>query len=646
MKDKKIRRSAELIHDEMMEWIQHNIFARIGQEWDYRGKDFDPLIHMLVGAFASEMKIFNEAINDSDRRVLKQLAQMLLPESKHLPAPAHTLIKVSPAAGTCTVNEYLQLHCDIQNKRAYFTPVFEQNLAKLNLKVVASDLGVYNYNDGVLYDVFSGHRNAIVSGTLSHLLLGFELTDSIQTIKNTSFYFNLKTNETSRLPFIDSVSRGVWFQNNIGINIKQGFNSDENIEDLLDSSKALQTRIEAIYKKSFATILDDKKIVPLSMLPIDVIEQWKKSRNLNFSTNWAKLIQQDKSLENSNLVWFEIDLAYTVTVEDFFNNFCCSTQVFPAVNRKLEIKDDGETYFDTPALNVIQIETPDPILMVSKVVDKYSGKSFVYKPLAYLKGEVDASFSIRYGGVGRLDSYNVWKRCLYLLQIFREEHQMKEVIERIGSNLSLEELHILLGEKINNDDYKRSQGVKLLADDEERFQNYMYIFMHPGITARGLSAFVEYWTTLGDFANDIPSKQPLESEKAISGLLKEERTNIYGRLVTPSTGGKRISNDTELFHALKDAVMRKERLVTPNDIINYCKSKVQNNVRKVSLKHGVDVDTRPGFGITRTIEVYLEVLDVEAMGWAEVCQELENSLNENSLSNIPFKVKILMPEAV
>jgi hypothetical protein len=623
-------RSPKEIKTDMLEWARTNLFARVGKEWDYAGEDFDPLIHLMVGATASEVKNIYESINDSDRRVLKQLAQMLLPEAKHLPSPAHALIKVTPSQPTYQLSETLQLFCDMAGEKVFLSPVYEHAIANLNLKYIASDLGVYVHKPETVYSNYMPLKPmAQKNGVVSHLMLGFECPSPVSSLKNTSFYFDLKGSENARSPFLNAVTNGTWYAHDNEIATIQGFSDQLNPEDLLDTTKAIRQRITNIYKSCFTTITDEAVFNPEQTSVREKVKQWMKERNI-YNPNLDDQLDELGNAQGNHL-WIMVQLQYPTVVDDFFNNFTCSTQVFPAVNRCYQIKDDAQTYFNESALNVVQIQSENPILGIRRVTHQQTGQLFDIRPLAYLKGEEKPSYSIRYGGVGRLDTYNVWQRCLYLLNVFREENRLKEVVNKIGSNLSLEDFHILLGEKIDKDEFMMAQNPL----------HFLYLFMHPGFAMKGVRAIVEYWTTLGNEANDIPVKQALRCEVIVAGLKKEDKSEIYGHLVTSTTGGRKLSNDTELFHALKDAIIRKERLITPSDIEAFCRMKVQSGIDEISITKGIDMDARPGFGITRTIQVNLIVSSSNEIKWNAICRELEHSLQENSLSNLPYRVKFV-----
>ncbi|MCB0522688.1 MAG: type VI secretion system baseplate subunit TssF [Lewinellaceae bacterium] len=615
-------RSPAQTKEEMLEWVRTNIFARMGQEWDYRGKDFDPLINLLVGACASEVTSIYEAIEDSDRRVLRQMANLLVPESRHLPSPSHALARVNPTGASYLLPETLQLVCEHNGEEAYFSPVFEQVLLNAKLKIVVSEAGIFQYNVGKRPPKSGGNAKL-----MTQLLLGFECPKVPDSLQGVGFYFDLEDNSRKSL-FLEAVTTGKWRLRNQEVLKKQGFGEEAVPEDMLDTTRSLKRRIESIYKRQFVTIADEKKFEPVETPVQEVLQEWIdynriKDENLLKQAEGLFLLQ-------GKYLWLEITLPYPVRVNDLAANFRCSTCIFPVVNRKLHIKDDADTYFDRPALNVIHLFSQKPILGVRRVFNQQTGEDFEYLPLVQFKEGEHPAFTLRYGGVGRLDSYNLWRRYIYLLNVFREEHRLFEVANNIGSKVSLEGFHRLLGERISKGDYETSQNP----------EQHLYLFLHPGLVARGVRAVAEYWSTLGSKGNGIAAGQPLKANTAVPGIKKEDKTEIYARFVTATGGGKNVPTEPELYQELKDTLLRRGRLLTAEDVKNFCQARLGGMLRGVSIQNGVEMDPRPGFGITRITEVRLKVSDPEDETWKDTCREIEMELAENALSVLPYRVKL------
>ena len=65
------------------------------------GQNFDPIVRFMAGACASELERVYQHLHDTEGRLQKRLAKILLPEYFHLPQPAHAL-----ATAITTNDEY------------------------------------------------------------------------------------------------------------------------------------------------------------------------------------------------------------------------------------------------------------------------------------------------------------------------------------------------------------------------------------------------------------------------------------------------------------------------------------------------------------------------------------------------------------
>ena len=101
-----------------------------------------------------------------------------------------------------------------------------------------------------------------------------------------------------------------------------------------------------------------------------------------------------------------------------------------------------------------------------------------------------------------------------------------------------------------------------------------------------------------------------------------------------------MPTEPELYQELKDTLLRRGRLLTAEDVKNFCQARLGGMLRGVSIQNGVEMDPRPGFGITRITEVRLKVSDPEDETWKDTCREIEMELAENALSVLPYRVKL------
>jgi hypothetical protein len=607
-------RASEEIKQDMLEWAKETIYARMGEEWDYNGRDFDPLVHLLVGACASEIKNIYDAIDSSDRRLVKKLAELVVPEQAHLPVPARALATVTPTGSMAHLTETTSFRCDNEGGIFYFTPAFSCTVLNSELKVVGSD--------GLIFEYKPTHEKPTGQFTnVSKILLGFEAPKPISSFDNILFYFNLLGNN-NQLLFLNALSQGQWKINGQLVEKTRGFRKETNtFGEQLEAGQASIRELEEIYRPNFFTTQEYLENALLKRDISEVVVSWLRENH----TDTPSLEKQAQALSpvEDNFFWIEIQLPYSVRVFELEKNFRCATNIVPVINRKLQLKDDADTFLNRPFIDVVAICPEKSFLGVHQVENFQTKEVFANLSFNQLKGSRNPAYSIRYGGVGRVDNYNTWNRLSYLLSLFREEHRYQEVLEKIGSKISIEELHLLIGDKILKDEPAQVFG-----------ENNVYFFLHPGEALKtSIRARISYWITDGAKANRIPAAKTLICDPPEPSIRKDGNA-----FLTAPARGKDAPDETEYYSLVRNSLLQKDYIVTPTDVRNYCFKHLGKPLKQVLLKPGFRVDPRPDGGIDRVSQIYLTVEQPTDPAWPDKCRELEYLLNEKSNGVVPYVV--------
>ena len=611
----KTSRAPEEIKQDMFEWAKEHIYERMGEEWDYQKRDFDPLIHLLVGALASEISNINDAIDGSEQRIIKKLAELIVPQQAHLPTPARALASVVPTGSTAVISEMTHFRCDAENGSFYFTPAFTCTILNSQMKVVGSDGLIFEYKPGK--ERPNGKHSCV-----SILLLGLEAPKAITSFDNVLVYFNLIGNNKS-LYFLNALAEGKWRVNGQPVSVTRGFQQDTNQEEdfAFIGRKKGQTDVAEVYTPYFFTIKEYLENTQSKRNISDVVVSWLRDNH----TDTPGLEEQAQALSpvEDNFFWIEIQLPYAIRVFDFERNFRCSTNIVPVVNRKLNYKDDADTFINRPLIDAICLSPPQPFLGIHEVENLQNKDLISPVPFQHLKNCKGIAYSLRYGGVGRLDNYNTWKRLSYLLSLFREEHRYREVLERIGNRISLEELHLLLGDKVSRD-----------KGEDESQMNPVYVFLHPGTSLKvGIRVKISYWTTDAGNCRGISLPKGLVCDPPNANLRKDGIS-----LITEPSGGKNAPDDTDYFSLIRENLFNPAKIVTTQDVKNFCRHYLGKSLKEVRLQTGFRVDPRPTGNVERVSEVVLCLEEGVDLDQVETSNELEYLLNERSSGIIPFTV--------
>ncbi len=237
-------------------------------------------------------------------------------------------------------------------------------------------------------------------------------------------------------------------------------------------------------------------------------ENWKKQASLLFSRYFLTITNSTESREvrskvkypgifekkftvqelksfKKDLYWIRIKFP-TYCPPEILNNILCAINCFPVLNRRIH----KINYKAQKTINVIALESPDSFLAVREV---RNDSNRVYKgiPLAGLK-ELDVStYTIR-SSINRLDQRQAQEMLNYLLELLQDEGaSFASMGEDFLSSQILE---------LNQNIARLEQRVKKQSEFKSSNPYIVLNALSPGETL-----FIEYWSSQGQGANNIPS---------------------------------------------------------------------------------------------------------------------------------------------
>jgi hypothetical protein len=613
----------------MLEWAKHHLYARASDEWGYDALDADPLVHLLVGACASEAKEVYQAIQSTEDRVFERLLRYLLPAAYHLPQPAVAIAGGKAKTGKLVLPDTHHLLYKTEDKAFAFTPVFEATLLAGDIRYIGIDEEIIDRSDKQREGQFLGPSKH--QQTVSRLLVGIETIQALGSLENTTFYLDWKGSELEKRQVLQSFSQSTWHWNELDLQKQNGFigHQDASWQESIDPERQLQSRVHAQYYRNFLTITDTAKSVAPNVSVKDMLDTWMSNYVVSPENNDSTI---DKwSAVKGNFTWVRVQLPYPITLTDIKQNLVLEINHFPVANRRLVEKDDSETFFSRSlGLELIQIKPSNGLFLgIKQVLNQKTNKPLPSKAMAQLlKEKNQPSFVMRMNGIGRADDFNTWQRLQHMLGLFRQEHRQSEVAERLGDNLSLEELHEIIGQRI------------LKSTGESPIKNYspsVFLMIQPGDQAQQLRVKVAYWQTDGEGAGILNANMKLLSEIALSGLDQHSL-----RLVTAPKGAKDEITSTEQGHILQDQLFRRGRVVTAQDIKSLCFLKMGDKAKNVHIQPYFETDrSSMNGGFQRAFEVQVSIDDPDDTHAKLVAQEIELTLMENSVGTIPYRVRLV-----
>lgn len=606
----------------MLEWVKNHLQIRTSDEWGYDTLEADPLVHVLIGACASEAQLVHEAILESDERLQQRLLRYLLPEAYQYPQLAFGIASALPTASTCQISPAQSFKAQLEKDTFSFMPAFDTTLVNGKVRFVGTDLNVVDTDTPTSYLMETKPER------VTKLLLGIETKQKVTALENVAFYFDWKGSVAEKQAFLLALSNSRWVWGEQTLNHRVGLATDAiSWSDQFSTEKDLLRRINAQYRLNFHVLTNNPEAAPTEMPVQDVLRAWLKSQvsvsgdTGNTTEKWAGL--------KGNFVWLRIDLPYDITLTDVPRNMVAALNHFPVINRRLVQKADEDTYFSRSlGLETFSIQADKGLFCgIQSIKNRENGADIPpmnFSQLLRQKSDQPA-YSIRYGGAGRSDAYNAWERLSYMLSVFRQEQRDREIVEKLGTRLSLEELHEAIGQRISKDGHEAA---------EQSPSSAVYVFVKPG-AQRQLDTEVNYWVSEGEAANDIQPDTALVSNPPIAGLDPAKT-----KLVTATKGGKNRLSPTEQTQALQDTLVRRGRVVTANDVKSLCSRVLGEHLQEVRIKPFFETDMTLQGGVRRALEVSVKVAQPEEPYMQQLGQELEWNLQENSVGTIPYRVRI------
>jgi hypothetical protein len=104
-------------------------------------------------------------------------------------------------------------------------------------------------------------------------------------------------------------------------------------------------------------------------------------------------------------------------------------------------------------------------------------------------------------------------------------------------------------------------------------------------------------------------------------------------LLTTTTGGKNRLKPEERLNAFRYGIMTRNRIITKEDIRNFCFFELGNRIQKVTIEKGFEISAHSREAFKRTIDVILtpnETEGLESKEWQMLSEQLKSKLQARS----------------
>lgn len=596
-------------------------FWKVGEN-DLDG--FDPLVQMLLEAFAVEFEKIGRELGHTQHRLLERLAALLNPDVGDAPHPAH-------AVAQAQAREALVLPDDAQfiyqpssvgrqtaGEPVFFSPLQSTSLVPATVQYLATETTVWQMlPDGKRKEV--AKAAAPPPATYRRLWLGLKLPDEGATLEYLTFYFDW-LNEPHRATYAAFLPGKQWLLGEQLLTHRKGFpdpipgshsseyddRSSGQLQQEYDFLKRVEKTLKDLYAPSFVHLTGLAEGLAIYQ-PRPYPEELTAS--LKDSLTALRALTQP-------LVWLEVRFADALDPKAF-DQLVCALNCFPVVNRRFH----KVIFRLQPALNLFPLASDDAFLAMREV---YSLNNVTYRSttLRELSDGATDTYTLRTRGVSRFDNRTGRQALRELLDLLRDESQafaaagtdfIGPILREINQNLAR------LEERLD-----RNSGVE---------QPVPYILLRPQDVND--SVYLEYWSTAGATANRLPAGSRLQVH---DGQYLDEV-----RLLTTTGGGqKRLSAEDQIYK-LRHNLLARNRLVTLADIKSACWSKLGSQLSAVDVEKGFQTGATPTAGFVRCIRILLTPADsshLNAEEWQREAEALQAELTGQSAMNLPYEVVV------
>jgi hypothetical protein len=604
------------------ERIKSRILKKAADLWGYKEgemESFDPLVKLLIEAFAGEFEKISYEISETQLRVIERLTGLISPDLD-IVKPAYAIVQTRAVDSGTTVNRNTQFLLKKGEDRSkseggkdsevFLSPADEYPVYNGTIVYCISQRNVFSFENGIKRTPLI-ENDARDSEEYNTLWLGLDLEEEPISLEGMSFFFDW-INEPQKELFCQYLSFTEWaFYNGRNLPTRVGLNpvlvipDHHSVDRLFDISKKIEEQASSLFNKYFITITE-------SFEPAESISRLKYPEI--FEKKFS--IQELKSFKKE-VFWIKVKFPEYCPPE-ILTNIICGINCFPALNRKI----DKINYKAQQSLNVIALESQDSFLTVK---DVRNDNNRVYKgiPLASLNEVEVATYSIR-TAINHMDQRQAKEILNYLLELLQDESAS---FAAMGEDFLTSQII-----ELNQNIARLDQRLKKQSENKSANPYMVLNALSPGETV-----FIEYWSTLGEGANNIPSGSKVS---LFSGSFLN---NGATWLMTTTTGGRQKPMGEQKINLLRKSLLSRDRIVTLEDIKAVCWEYLTLKARDIQVKKIFETGKTPSVGFIRTILIEIFPQDTRTIveeEWMNACEVLKVSLESKSTANWPYKIVV------
>jgi hypothetical protein len=602
--------------------IKHRMLKKAAEHWGVSAHDiessFDPVVSLLIGACASELAKISHDINGAQNRITEKLVELMTPEGTNGAYPCNAIAHAIPTDPTSEVNPTHQFYTqkrlkdtdgNTTFKTVFLSPVRRFKLIKANIVAAVTSSTLLQFDTeskGVETTAIAKTKAFNVAS--STMYLGIAKAEETIFIKGTSLFFEIGDMAHAAL-FYSQLQQADFYFNGERMNVSSGY-----FDSHADDANYIKKRLSAVSKKMLA--VEEQASINYKQHFVSIQSQHALETPAAVPDFLEGLAEADQEAL-TNLNWIKVVFPSTISAA-ILKSVHVSFNSFPVLNRRLE----HTTYQLNDFTHIVPFSTSNLFLDIHRITNA-SGNTYT------LFGEQDVgqtkgAYALRTENVSKLDSRKAQDYLLHLIDLLKNESAAFSVYG---------------GDFMETNVGKLNQTIALIENKLEESNlvksNTHYVSINP--YGKKESIFIEFWSTLGDDANQLRSNTTLKTYK---GAAIEDK-GCY--LVTPTAQGRNTLSSKEQLLKYRHHILAQERVVTREDVKALCFDVCGDKITKVEVCKRFVVHQHYQKGKLPTLEVRLfknTAVATPEIEWNMLKSNIEVLLEERSTNVLPFSVQI------
>ncbi len=587
-------------------------------------QSLDPFVKLLIDAFSTEVFKANNEIQTVNARILEKLAKLLTPSIYTHPVPAHAIAFTQPDESS----EILLEHTEFFFRKHMTSTIKSESDKQINIPF--TPVGNVRINKVQTAVMFVGNTCYSIDERLNKIpiarfqgkpedyrkvTIGIDVSKYSQenfpkyvSIYCSNLAFEHLDFTYKLLPYITVTSNGN------PLFIREGLTYHKNTEakgyEQIFHEQSIQNKIIEDVKSIY-----HHKFIEVSGISNSLFsEPGELPENLSYVDYKEEIT---KHIEGKRYLWLTFEFPPQFSAE-ILDNFSFVLNAFPIYNRGWK---KTEYSLDIMGNNIpLVTDEGEHFLYVDEVQDG-DGRRYTEIPFTPNDDLKKGLYTVRKGGMERFTNRNAVDMIANVLELTRDEIAAFSLLNRDNVKGLLSEMSDKMKsmvQKVNN--AKRS--IK---------QELNYVIMEP--VEKTDHTYASFWITHCTLANHMRPGTELSNQLKSQVVI----------LLSETIGGAEEQKGTDSIQAYKYALTTRDKIISLEDVKNYCRMVLKDELKEVRVKRGTMISNKPKEGFIRTVEVDIIPSNYSFYGrlyWENMANILRNQIILKAIDGIEYVVKV------